>query len=118
MEWIVNIKIICYDYFGDIMKLNVKQFDIPIIECKSFKTRLIGFMFRIKKINHGLLFKNCDSIHTFFMFQPIDVIMTDRNDNILYMYKSLKPNRIIVPKKNVYNTYELPINCIKNIEGI
>jgi hypothetical protein len=47
------------------------------------------------------------------MFEPIDVIMTDRNYNILYMYKNIKSNKVILPKKNVYYTFELPANIFK-----
>ena len=53
-----------------------------------------------KNINYSLCFPKCNSIHTFFMFKNIDVIMTDKDYNILYMYKNLKPFRIVLPKKN------------------
>ena len=64
-------------------------------------------------INCCLCFPKCKSIHTFFMFKSIDVIMTDKDYNILYIYKSLKPYKIIFPKKNVYYTFELPINTFE-----
>ena len=76
--------------------------------CKSFKSRLIGNMFRKNIID--MCFPRCNSIHTFFMIKPIDVFMTDKNNKILYIYKSLKPYRIILPKKNVYYTYETKID--------
>lgn len=38
--------------------------------------------------------------------------MCDKNNNILFKYKDLKPNRIILPKKNVYYTYEFSSNMI------
>ena len=44
------------------------------------------------------------------MFQNIDVIMTDKTNKILYTYENIKPNRIILPKKNVYYTYEFSHN--------
>ena len=66
-------------------------------------------MFKRKKINYGICFPKCNSIHTFFMFQSIDVIMTDINNKILYIYPNFKPWKIILPKKNVYYTYELPL---------
>ncbi len=49
------------------------------------------------------------------MFQPIDVIMTDVNHKILYLYSNLKPCKIILPKKNVYYTYECPLNIASNL---
>ncbi len=69
--------------------------------------RFKGFMFK-KNIDYGLCFPKCNSIHTFFMKKNIDVYMTDKNNKVLYIYKNLKKNKIILPKKNVYYTYELP----------
>ncbi len=89
--------------------LNFKN--IKIKEAKSFKDRLFGLMFK-KDINYGLLFKNCRSIHTFFMKEQIDVIATDKNDIILNIYKNVKPCRIIIAPKNTKNIYELPKNTI------
>lgn len=97
------------------MKLKIK--DIKVIECKDFYSRLKGFMFKKKIIDYGLLFKDCNSIHTFFMLQNIDVIMTDKLDNILFMYESLKPWQLIMPKKRVVNIYELPVGSIKKIKS-
>ena len=49
---------------------------IDVVECKTFFSRLKGFMFE-KNIEHALLFDKCNSIHTFFMKANIDVIMCD-----------------------------------------
>jgi len=91
------------------MKLIYKNKEIELIECKTFYTRLMGFMFK-KNINNALLFNKCNSIHTFFMKEAIDVIMCDKENNILYFYKELKKNKVIFPKKNVYKVYETPSN--------
>ncbi len=76
--------------------------------CVKFKERLLGNMFKNDIID--MCFPKCNSIHTFFMKKPIDVFMTDKNNKILYIYKSLKPYKIILPKKNVYYTFETKIN--------
>lgn len=91
------------------MKLIYDNKEIDVINCKSFFSRLKGFMFQ-KEINNALLFDNCNSIHTFFMKSNIDVIMCDKKDNIIYYYNNLSKNKIIWPKKNVYKTIELPVN--------
>lgn len=91
------------------MRLIYIDKDIKLIKCDSFFSRFRGFMFK-KNIDCALLFEKCNSIHTFFMKSNIDVIMCDRNDNIVYYYNNLKKNRIIWPKKNVYKTIELPVN--------
>jgi uncharacterized membrane protein (UPF0127 family) len=100
------------------MKINVKQLNIEITTCNKWHNRLIGFMFKKVKIGNGLLFDRCNAIHTFFMYQPIDVVMTDINNNILFTFENLNPNKIIFPKKGVYNTYELPIGSIKKLLNV
>ena len=97
-----------------ILKINDKV--IKIKNCKSFFSRLKGFMFTKKKINSGLLFERCSSIHTFFMYQPIDVILLDKNNKIIKKYESLKSNKIILPKKNVKKVLELPVDTVKYIK--
>jgi len=85
--------------------------EINVKMCKSFFSRLFGLMFK-NNFDYGLIFPNCNSIHTFFMRKNIDVIMTDIDGNILHVYKDLKPNKIILPKKNVYYTLEFPSNKV------
>lgn len=85
--------------------------NIEIKEAKGLFNRFIGLMFR-KNITYGLLFRNCKSIHTFFMFDEIDVIATDKNDNIIKEYKNLKPWKILIAPKGTKNIYELPKNTI------
>lgn len=92
-----------------IEKNNIK---IKVFILKNIIKRFIGFMFK-KDIDYALCFPRCNSIHTFFMKENIDVYMTDKNNKIIYIYKNLKKNRIILPKRNVYNTYEFPINTIE-----
>ena len=58
---------------------NSKEFDIKV--CNNFKDRLLGLMFK-KNFNYGLCFPRCNSIHTFFMRQNIDVFMADKNNMI------------------------------------
>ncbi len=80
----------------------------------TFLKKLKGLMF-VKDFNYILKFK-CNGIHTFFMNINIDVILTDKNNKILYIYRNLKPWKIIFPKKGVTYTYEMPVNSLKNIK--
>lgn len=90
------------------MRLIYDGKSIDLIECKHFFSRLKGFMFQ-KKIDKALLFNKCNSIHTFFMKRNIDVIMCNKDNIILYYYHNLGKNKIILPKKKVYKTIELPV---------
>ena len=91
------------------MKFKYDNKTIDIIECKTFFSRLKGFMLK-KEINYALLFDKCNSIHTFFMKNNIDVIMCDKDNKVLYYYNNLCKRRIIWPKKDVHKTFELPVN--------
>ncbi len=97
------------------MKIIIDNKEVPLKEANSFFKKLKGFMFT-KNIDHALVFKNCNGIHTFFMLNKIDVILTDKDNNILYLFPNLKKWRILLPKKNVYYTYELPVNSINNLK--
>ena len=95
------------------MYIEVNNKKIILKEAFNFYKSLIGFMFK-KDINYGLIFKT-SSIHTFFMKENIDVIQTDKNYNVIRYYKNLNKNKIILPKKNIYYTFELPKNTINNL---
>jgi len=97
------------------MKVILNNQEIIVNLADSFFKRLFGLMGK-KNIKKGIIFPKCNSIHTFFMKEKIDVIMTNRNNEILYLFPNLKKWRIILPKKDVFYTYELPANSIKNLE--
>lgn len=97
-----------------ILQTNQKKIKLKIYT--KFHERLLGFMFQKRKIATGICFPKCNSIHTFFMFQSIDVIMTDKDQVILKIYPALKPWKLILPQKKVYYTYELPINTSNNMK--
>ena len=96
------------------MKLRYKNKEIPLIECVSFYSRFKGFML-CKNIDKALMFNKCNSVHTFFMYNNIDVIMCDKDNNIMYYYRNLGRNRIILPKRGVSIVYETPSNFF-NVE--
>lgn len=89
------------------MKFNPNDLNIEIKEANTFFKRLIGLSFK-KNIIYGMVFKT-NAIQTLTMLKPIHVIMTDKNYNIIYEKKALKPFRIILPKKGVYYTFEIPL---------
>lgn len=91
------------------MRLIYNKKEIELYECKTFFSRLKGFMFT-KKIERALLFNKCNSIHTFFMKANIDVIMCNNENKILYFYHNLGKAKVIWPKKGVTKVIELPVN--------
>ena len=91
------------------MQLKYKDKIIELEDCLSFMKRLKGFMF-CKNIDRALLFRHCNSIHTFFMKEKIDVIMCDKDYKVIKYYAELGKRRIILPKMGVYSVIETPSN--------
>ena len=42
------------------------------------------------------------------MKEEIDIIAADKNDNIIKIYKCVKPNKILIAPKKTKKIYELP----------
>lgn len=91
-------------------RLKIKNNYINVIEMNTFLKKLNGLMWKKEPIKDCYIFKNTNGIHTFFMFQNIDVILTDKNFKVLKTYEKLSPWKVILPKKEVYYTIEAPLN--------
>lgn len=92
------------------MKIVINDREIDIKNCTSFKDRLLGLMFK-KNITTGLLFERCNSIHTIFMREDIDVIGLDDKNIVVGYKKCLKPYKFL-KIKGVKKIIELPSNSI------
>lgn len=89
---------------------------MKVIVAKSFKDKLLGLMYK-KNINYGILLKNCKSIHTFFMLEPIDVLLLDKENKILSIKRNVFPNKIVIfNNKKRTNILELPNNSSLNLK--
>lgn len=62
---------------------------------------------------HGLVLKPCNSIHTYFMRFPIDVLFVDRSNRVIRAIAELKPNRLTPLYFNACLVVELPAGLIK-----
>lgn len=91
------------------MNLLINNKNIEIKEAISFKERLWGLIGQ-KNINYGMLFNKCNSIHTFFMKENIDIVGLDQDNIVIYKYENLGINRIITIHNKINNTkvLELP----------
>ena len=87
---------------------------IALIEMNNFKKKLIGLMFKKDKIKKAYFFKNTNGIHTFFMKQNIDVLYLDKDYKIIKIDSNLKPNKIVLPSKNIKHTIEMPESTSTN----
>ena len=96
------------------MYIIINNKKIKLVKATSFFTRLKGFMFK-KNIDYSICFPRCNSIHTFFMKEEIDVLMTDKENNILKIWSNVKKNKILF-EKSAYNTYEFPKGFLRNVK--
>ncbi len=86
---------------------NKKKYEITIAD--NFYKRLTGLIGK-KNIDYGMLFPKCNSIHTYFMKENIDVIGLDENNKVIYIYENLDKNRVIRINNDINKTniLELP----------
>lgn len=81
--------------------------------------RIIGLMFKKEMVGFdGLLIERCNSIHTFFMRYPIDVVFLDKKNTIVKIIRSVVPWRITLPRFKARKVLELqggslPISIIE-----
>lgn len=76
------------------MKLLLNQSYIKIVEAITFKERLYGLMGKVE-IDYGMLFSKCNSIHTFFMKENIDVIGLNEKNEVIFIEQNCGKNKII-----------------------
>lgn len=70
----------------------------------TFTKRLKGLMGKTLKPSEGLLIRPCNSIHCFFMKQPIDVLFMDQNFRVIKKITEMKPwtiSPVIMEAKSV-----------------
>lgn len=77
---------------------------------KSFIDRLFGLL--LKSNPRSLIFKTRFGIYTFFLKQPIDVIILDSNYRVIKLKKDLKPNRFYFWNLKFELVIELPSKTI------
>lgn len=98
------------------MKLIIDKKKINIEKIDGFVNRFKLMKFKLEKLDKAYLLTKRKYLSTYLYCQKVDVIMTDKNNKILYLYINLKTEKIIFYKKKVYNTYIFPSNICKNLE--
>lgn len=82
----------------------------------TFWTRLKGLMFRESLAEkQGILFLNCQRVHTFFMKFDICVIYLDKEFNIIY-HEILKPGKLGSKIKGTKHLIETSVEVVPHIK--
>lgn len=110
--------------------INVTTGDIiaaRVIIAEDFRSRSVGLLNRTSiEEDEGLLIKPCNSIHTFFMKFPIDVVFLDRKCVVVRIIKDLMPWRlawsivrgymVLEIKQGILNKMHVKVNDLLRIE--
>ncbi len=96
------------------LKLNGKK--IMFKNATDFKTRLLGLMGQ-KNIDYGILFPNCNAVHTFFMKENIDILGLNEENQVIFIYRDVPKNKIVKVSEETKKTsiLELPKNTSKSL---
>lgn len=65
------------------------------------------------KPDEGLWILKCNSVHTFFMSVPLDLVFLDRKLKVVKTYQNVKPNRLILPIWRASSVVELREGFLK-----
>ena len=84
----------------------------------SFKDRIKGYRFYLYPIKEGLCYPKKKMINTYFVCQKLDIVVTDKENNILAIYPSIKTENFIRPRLKAYYIYLLPEGSSKGLENI
>ena len=83
----------------------------------SFKDRIKGYRFYLYPIKEGLCYPKKKMINTYFVCQKLDIVVTDKENNILAIYPSIKTEKFIRPRLKSYYIYLLPEGSSKGLEN-
>ena len=97
------------------MKLIINKKKLNIIEMTKPLEKLKGIKFILEPINEAYRFTS-HYANTYFLFQRVDVIMTNEENKVLYIYSNCKTEKFIFPKLKVKYVYFLPLGVSKYIE--
>ncbi len=96
------------------IKINRKK--LPIIEKRKFWERFVGLKFVLEPIDYGVKYPKRKWFNTNFLCQRVDIVLTDKEDKICYIYENFNTEKTIFPKHKVYNVYLLPLGSSTNLK--
>lgn len=88
---------------------NQKTLSDNIKIADDLPSRLIGLMFKNRPMDSdGLLLDPCNSIHTFFMRYPLDVVFLNGQNQVVKVIRNLSPWRMTWIYFSAKKTLEVP----------
>lgn len=98
-------------------KLTYKSEDLEgVFLADTFVERFMGYMFRKEPHHKAIMFKPCNSIHTFFMRFSIDVIFINEDMEVIKKIENLKPRKVVFPVKTAIMVIEGKAGTFRNFK--
>lgn len=85
-----------------------------ILDADTFMERLKGYMLQKKPKSNGILFRDCNSLHSFLMRFDIDLYFLDRDDRLVRVETGFSKNRTIYVKE-ASHVLETPVGAIDRV---
>lgn len=98
------------------MYIKVKNRKIILKEANTFWERLKGLKFILGPLEYGVRFPKKRRANTNFLFEKVDVILTDKDEKIIHMIEKLGTEKKVRRKKHVENIYFVPVGTVKDLK--
>jgi uncharacterized membrane protein (UPF0127 family) len=95
--------------------INGQKAFVNVYIADAFWARLQGWLGKDTPGEDGLLILPCNSVHTFFMKFPIDVVFVNFKNQVIVSSENVPPNRIIWPVKDAKGVLELPAGTVERL---
>ncbi|NDL67329.1 DUF192 domain-containing protein [Anaerotalea alkaliphila] len=92
------------------------QLLLRIRPAESFAARFFGYMGRKAPHCPGILFTNCNSIHSFFMHFDLDLLFLDKKGRVLRKVLGLGRRKMVFPVEGAWQVLELPAGKLPPVE--
>ena len=96
------------------MYLKLKSKKIPIEIKTTLKEKIISFRFKLTDIDYGLCFPKKRRINTYFYCQKVDIVMTDKDNNIVKIFLNEASEKRFKGPKKTYFTYVFKGNTLND----
>nr|WP_239454471.1 DUF192 domain-containing protein [Bacillus suaedaesalsae] len=92
---------------------NKEELATQVGKAYSFLTRLKGLIFS-KDLPDGcsLHLKPCQSVHTYFMNYPIDVVFVNKHLEIVGIVESMSPRKVSKVYRSASSVFEFPAGTV------
>ena len=89
----------------------MKNITLKVKKLDSLLAKMKGLMFESKMF--PIYFETRFGIHTFFVKEPIDILLLGENNCVKILIQDIKPWRIVMWNPKYYRVLELPTGLIE-----